>query len=446
VDGTGPRRPRWARALVAGFVAFELVAAGVLVARDTDDPVTTTGAKPASAGPTPDRPRQGAADRSAVVRANAVTDLLERRARAIRRRDRTSFTATLDVTQRAFVTRQLKLFDALAEVPLAEWRYDLVTADEATPPQRKYGAAETWAPRVTLRYRLTGYDTSATAADQYLTFVRRGTRWLVADDADFDEDGRRTARDIWDFGPVSVVRGVRSLVLGHPGQHSFLRDVARHADDAVPRVSRVWGTSWSRKVVVVVPATDDELGAIIGDDGDLSRIAAVAVAELPGDTGNRPVGNRVIVNPPNFRRLGNLGRRVVLTHEVTHVATRDDSAVGVPTWLVEGFADYVGYLGTGLSARAICQELAADVRAGRAPRQLPHDGDFDGGNDKLAQAYESAWLAVHLVVERAGEDGLVDLYRRAATRPLPEVLKDVTGLTVERFLVQWRAYVKATLG
>ena len=439
-----PQVPRWVRGVVVAFVVFEVVAAGALVARDVVDPGDAPTARTTpTATSTP--PREPSADRSAALRVTAVEQLLARRAQAIRARDRAAFAATLDAKQPAFVARQLRVFDNLADVPLAEWRYDLDADDTARPP-RTYGAAEAWAPRVTLRYRLRGYDDDAAAADQYFTFVHRDGEWAVASDTDFETSGRRTARDVWDYGRVSVVRGAHSLVLGHPGSRAFLRDVARQADEAVPRVSAVWGTAWPRKVVVVVPATQDEAGGILGDDGDLSRIAAVAVAELPDGPRGRPVGNRVVVNPANFRRLGNSGRRVVMTHEVTHVATRDAGAVGVPTWLVEGFADYVGYLGAGLSARAICQELAADVRAGRAPTTLPADTDFDGGNEQLAQAYESAWLAVRLVAERIGERGLVRVYRRSVAEPLPKVLHDELGLTAPEFTTAWRRYVQRTLG
>jgi hypothetical protein len=435
---------------VAAFVAFQLAAGGVLLARDPapDRPGTPT----TTAGPR-DRPGNQAPDRAAAAerRAADVADLLDRRAAAIRGRDRAAFAATLDPAQKGFVKRQLAMFDALAEVPLGSWRY-VVEAEGDVPGESPYldhYDVEAWSPTVTLRYQLAGFDDAPTVSRQFFTFTHRGGRWLTASDDDFpDVDERQTARDVWDFGPVKAVRGARSLVLGHPGQAALLREVAALADAAVPKVSRVWRGKWSERAVVVVPETQAELAAILGDETDLSRIAAVAVAQLPGDAGSHPVGNRVIVNPPNFRRLGGNGRRVVITHEITHVATRDASGPGVPTWLVEGFADYVGYLDTGLPPRAICQELAADVRAGRAPTELPGDREFDGGNANLAQAYEAAWLAVKLIVERVGTDGLIAFYDAAGDGEgdLRAAFRDALHTTPQNFTAAWRTYVAEQLG
>lgn len=448
-----PARPRWLKAAAAAVVAFELVAAAVLVGTEHSRQVRHAAGPAATAGPTASatpRQRSDAADRAAARRAQDVVALLGRRAAAIRGRDRAAFTATLDPTQPAFVQKQLRMFDALRAVPLASWRYDL--ADDGalgteSPYLRRYAAttADVWAPVATLRYQLRGFDATPTAVRQFFTFVERDGRWLTASDTDFPGDERKTERDVWDFGPVAVVTGSRSLVLGHPGHTSLLRDVARQVDAAIPRVSNVWGTNWSRKAVVVVPETQRELAAILGDGTDLSRIAAVAVAELPSDAGSHPVGNRVIVNPPNFRRLGANGRRVVLTHEVTHVATRDATGTDVPTWLVEGFADYVGYLGTGLGPKAICQELAADVRAGRRPTELPNDTDFAGTNPRLAQAYEAAWLAVRLIADRVGRAGLVAFYRAAGQTDLTDAMSTHLHTTPATFTAAWRSYVTREL-
>ncbi|MCU1672444.1 MAG: hypothetical protein JWN77_557 [Frankiales bacterium] len=371
-----------------------------------------------------------------------VTALLGARADAIARRDRAGWLATVDPTATSFRARQARLFDALQSVPVEGWAYELdpehtQPANPAVDSRRGDGW---WAPRVTLRYRLAGYDALPTAEPQHLTFVSRGDRWYVAADDDFAD---RTARGLWDEGPVRVVRGRSSLVLGHPSSGALLRTIATAVDAAVPRVSAVWGRQWSQKVVVLVPSTQRELQRLVGGSGDYSRIAAVATAEL---TGSNPVGDRILVNPPNFRQLGALGRRVVLTHEVTHVATRSATAAGTPTWLVEGFADYVGYLDADVSSRVAAQELRAQVRRGRLPAALPADGDFDGGNPRLAQVYEQAWLAAVLLARRHGAPKLVAFYRAVGSGlSVDGALRSVLGTDLATFTSDWRRDLRTRL-
>jgi hypothetical protein len=209
-------------------------------------------------------------------------------------------------------------------------------------------------------------------------------------------------------------------------------------------VTSVWGANWSQRLVVLVPSTQAELNRIIGGSGDFSQIAAVATAELR-DSGNgyHPVGDRIVINPPTFAKLGTLGRRVVLTHEVAHVATRAASGPEAPAWLVEGFADYVGYRGVRVPYSASASELRSAVRRGDVPAALPTEHDFEGDNKDLAKVYEEAWLAVTLIAEQHGRDGLLRFYRevgRADARPtaVNDAFRRLWGTSVATFTAQWR--------
>jgi hypothetical protein len=243
-------------------------------------------------------------------------------------------------------------------------------------------------------------------------------------------------------------------VLGPHGRRAYLQSVARDTDAAVPRVTAVWGKGWSQRVVVLVPTSQRQVSDLIGTRTVLSQIAAVAVSQVSGTGGAyRAVGSRVIVNPPNFDQLTALGRRVVLAHEVTHIASRDATGPDTPTWLVEGFADYVGYRGTSVDPKTAARELGLDLRAKRAPKQLPVDADFNGDNTRLAQSYESAWLACRMIAERFGEPRLLAFYRAVGTSKaggreaaVREALKTVLATTPDAFTTAWRAYVVATLG
>jgi hypothetical protein len=384
-------------------------------------------------------------DRGAAVRA-----LLAGRAAAVLAGNRAAFLATVDPRAAAFRARQARLFDALRRVPFASWSYEVDVTPRPLPGRVRYDAPAFSPWVVALRYRLRGYEARPTSVEQHLTFVRRGGRWLLGSDSDFDAAGPKTAREIWDVGPVVAVRGKRSLVLGHPGGRVSLPSLAAEADRDIPRVNAVWGRRWTQQVVVVVPDSTKELARLLDrTPASLRQIAAVATAEVGGA---HPVGNRVLVNPTALAGLGALGRQVVMTHEITHVATRDLTSSGAPTWLVEGFADYVAYRGTGVPVRAAADELAGDVRAGRGPTVLPADRDFAGSNPRLARAYESAWLACRLVARRAGEAGLVRLYRGvgpartgATQARLAGALRSVLGITPAEFTADWRRYVRTQL-
>lgn len=397
--------------------------------------------------PTPD-PR---AEREAGVRS-----VLAARAAALLARDREAFLASVHPSVPAFRDRQAMLFDALAEVPLASWAYELDPRRERPPSAAldlRHGVGDWWAPDVVLRYALDGFDVEATYAAQKLTFARLGSGWAIASDDDFADDGQASVRGLWDGGPVVAVRGERSLVLGHPGSAGFLQSLAVEADAAVPRVTAVWGTEWAQAVVVLVPQDSAELSSMLGAELDLSRIAAVATAELPDVDGDySPVGDRVIVNPPNFIELGRLGRQVVLTHEVAHVATRRASGPDVPVWLVEGLADYIGYLDIPVGVTSSARELGDAVRAGNVPVALPLGSDFDGGNAELASAYEQSWLAVRLLVEQYGLEAVLRFYRSigtsrdaGGTAALEQALSDELGTSTAAFTEQWREYLVRTL-
>jgi hypothetical protein len=385
------------------------------------------------------------------ARTTAIRALLAARSGAVLRKDKAAFLATVDPTATGFVVRQTKLVDALHDVSLASWTYELDPTREREHTAALDAARGTWwAPEVTLRYALAGFDRSPTLQQQALTFVQRDGRWLVAADDDFAASGHPTDRDLWDGGRVVTARGRACLVLGHPGSGPLVHSLVVECDAAVPRVTAVWGTGWAQRVVLMVPDSAAELGRVVPDAGDLSQIAAVATAELVSPaTGYHPVGDRVIINPSTFGELGAVGRRVVLSHEITHVASRSSTGPQVPTWFVEGLADYVGYQGVRLPLAVSAEELQGDVRAGRLPVRLPLDTDFNGSRKDLAQTYEKSWMAVVLLARAYGQATMLRLYRDtghdAATGALERAMRRDLHTTVAAFTGAWRSDLRRRL-
>ncbi|MCB5910676.1 hypothetical protein [Streptomyces pinistramenti] len=412
-----------------------------------------------------------------------VQRMLADRARAVSQHDEAAFLASVDPRHTGYYDRQRRMFGNLAGLPLTGWRYDLVSTDAFPLPS----GGGRLAAKVKLSYRLKGYDAEPVTSEQYLTLTRHGGRWRIASDTDAAAAGHTGTRQLWDQGPVRMVRGRHSLVLGGAADPGRLRDLAKRADAAVPAASSAWKGAWTGQVVVEAPDSVVHMAQLLGSGNasGYTGIAAVTTGEA-GAAAKAPA-DRVIVNPDAYEELNDLGRAVVLTHEITHVATRTATTGTTPLWLSEGFADWVAYRGRGRSAGTTAPELSRAVAAGRPPRQLPADEDFGftGGADRLATAYEGGWLACRMIAGKWGEAKLRAFYRaagqgaaasgsngpaaapsvgaRALSSPSPrggtddhrqpagrntrldQAMRAQLGIGVTEFTRQWRAYVKGEL-
>jgi hypothetical protein len=359
-----------------------------------------------------------------------VQRVLDRRAGAVMDRDRAAFVRT----------GALSWFENLSAVPLAAWSYR-VTALRRT--------GDTATADAELDYRVQGYDRAPVTVGRTLDLsLDAGGRWYV----DAERPAEKAAQQLWDQGEVTVVRGAHSLVLGVGQTGETLHSYADLADRAVPAVSDAWGTGWSRQVVVLVPRSVEGMAGLLGSPVSAYRgIAAVTTGET-GAPAQAPA-DRIIVNPDAYGVLGPPGKQVVLTHEATHVATRADTTPATPLWLSEGYADWVGYRGSGRTSRQAAPELAEAVSAGRVPAALPTDEDFGFSGDAtgLARAYESGWLACRLIAERWGEVRLGAFYRAVGTHQqrdgaVEDAMRRVLGTTPAEFTARWRAYLLDQLG
>lgn len=373
----------------------------------------------------------GCGGRSAADPATAdVQRLLDRRA-----------TAVLDHDERAYArTGGGPEYADLRAVPLADWSYRVTGL-------RRTGHTAT--ADAELRYRVAGYDPAPVTAGRTLRLSRDADgRWSV----DSDRPAKKSAQQLWDQGAVQAVRGEHSLVLGVGQSGRSLRDYAELADRAVPEVSRVWGTDWGRRLVVLVPKSLEGMAGLLGSPASSYRgIAAVTTGETGASAPS--AADRVIVNPDAFALLGGLGEQVVATHETTHVATRRHTTAATPLWLSEGYADWVGYRATGRTPREAAPELSRAVTRGRIPTGLPDDEEFafTGDASRLARAYESGWTACRLIADRWGESRLGDFYRAVGEHQkragaVEDVMREVLGVTREEFIGLWQEYLREQLG
>ncbi|MGZ4616107.1 MAG: hypothetical protein ACXV4A_11135 [Actinomycetes bacterium] len=424
------------RVLVIGLIVVALlVAAGVALVWGDD---AQRGAARRAAVQT------NAATRDpAVGRRTAVTQLLKARGEAVRNKDKAAFLAQIDPTAEEFRARQSELFDRLAKLPFADWSYQLAGEGPGLPADRALQLPRGSAiARVRLSYRFVDSD-SPVEREQYLTVVPRGGHWLLAGNDDATSAGMQTEQDIWDLGPVQVVRGKSSLVLGDASSKELTR-LAAEADRGVQDVGGVWRAKWSRHPVVVFPKSQDDMATLIGSDGKgLSQIAAVTTGSFESGLSR---GDRIVVNPAAWRTLGTLGRRVVLAHEMTHLATRAITVQPVPIWLSEGFADYVAYRAVKVPTNVVAGDVLDDVKKGKGPTALPDDKAFDAARGDIAAAYEGAWLACRMIAEKYGQPKLIQLYLSLAdnkSAPPGGDIKATLGISEQTLVTQWLDYLSS---
>lgn len=376
------------------------------------------------------------------ITAREIATTLDRRAAAVMGHDTDAYLAALDPEAASFRAAQRTELENLADVPLESWAYKVKDVTGA-------GSGRVTAA-VELRYRIEGYDSAPMSSARTVELVRRGDdgRWYIA----ADRAGEDAPGLLWQQGDVQVVRGTHSLVLGVGRRAQELRRIADTADRAVPAVSGVWPEPWAERVVVLVPDSVEDMADLLGSPVASYRgIAAVTTGEV-GGTGRAPA-DRVIVNPQAYGMLGEFGRRVVLTHETTHVATRAHTSKATPVWLSEGFADWTAYRRESRTAGETAPELAAAVRRGELPGLLPVDEDFGFGGDAatLAKAYEGGWLACALIAQDWGEEKLTAFYRVVGSRSgrdgaVEQAMQTELGTTPEDFTARWREYLRARLG
>lgn len=246
---------------------------------------------------------------------------------------------------------------------------------------------------------------------------------------------------------ATTVKGRSSTVTGTVDK-ATLTAYAAMADRAVAEVSKRWGRTWSRKVTIIAPKDATSFREQVGRSDDLSQVAAIT--DGPLDVSGLATRDRVILNPDAFAKLTPTGRQFVITHESTHVAVRGSLPGAAPLWLVEGFADHVGYAGSGRGRTELAAPLLAKVREGKGPTRLPIQGDYDPGQGEIGPTYLAGWLAVDLIARRDGEAKLQQFCVASTVVGSPAqadaatdtAFRSVLGTTRAAFTNQWLAELK----
>src|SRR5215211_5393321 len=431
-----PRRRRvgWLLAGLAGLLIVALAATVLAIRPRVQDgaapPARAVGQRPATKVPADPRAE--------------LPRLLAKRAKAVLAGDRAAFLATVDRRQRSWYHEQATLFGRMRTAPFSGFAYRILDQRADTRLRRRYRAEQVEVARVQARYRFQGQDASPVLARCSYTFALTRSGWRIAGDGDNRFRGRDDV-EIWDSGPVRTVRSARTLIVHHPGQEVLARRLLRVADTGYAQVGAAWTGRWERKAVILVPRDEREAERLIGAR-DLSRVAAVASSSVESGAAERVLGNRIVVNTANVSRYDNINLQILITHEMTHVATRT-LGDGVPLLLVEGFADWAALKPLGYPLAVTRPNLARRVRAGRFDGRLPGDGEFRGPDAAVAYDEGSAfclWMA-----DTYGVGRLRALYRQLKGSDPPSEaefdrgFRRVLDLTRRQAERRWAVWVRS---
>ena len=407
----------------------------------------STGADPSDSSSANSSARLGPTVDSGQDRRDAVAALVAQRARALTSRDEQAWLATLSDQTGPFARRQGLVFEQMLALPIVDYGQRGVEIAPALPVARAQAVGtDAWLSTVHQTYRLDGFDRAPHIYDASYTVVRTPVGWRFADDS----DGASQAQP-WDLPEMTVLRSSTTLVVGNVPTAQLRADLEM-GDAAHARVAATWGSALPG--VLVVPATVDELTAQLQRSSAVGLDQVAGVTNGPLTTGTPATGDRVYLNPQALARLTPDGRRVVITHELTHVTIRGTTTRPVPIWLSEGFADYVGFQGVSLPPRTVAADLLVKVRSGTGPTRLPVPADFDPAQGVIAPTYSAAWLAVTRMAQVHGAARVVAFYRAVAGGSVadPGVVGDpasvaakafpaVLGTSEEAFVADWLAYL-----
>jgi hypothetical protein len=271
----------------------------------------------------------------------------------------------------------------------------------------------------------------------WITVLPDGDRLRWAGVADGPAEPRPTP--LWWLEPVRYGHNKAATVIA--GARVDIGRWLTAADTAVARdAPRLRDTDWNQKLVIIVPSTEQlmerSLGAPAGSD---AQLAAVSWPDGAGD--HPPI--RIMINPAG--QPSALATAIVLAHEAVHVATRSPIS-RAPSWLVEGYADYVAYLSYPQAVQPAAAGLLAEVKKHGPPAALPDETDFAVGHHDLNRSYAEAWTACRYLADRFGDRRLWRFYRAvdasadgSITRPADKVF----GISDHQLIAGWQRYLRA---
>ena len=296
---------------------------------------------------------------------------------------------------------------------------------------RRFGPSA-WAAEVSASYRLP-FDPGPTEMTIAMVFTLTKGKAVIAS---IGGHGDRSA--LWLDGPTTIAIKPRLVVIDTVP--SSLETYLGLGEFALKTVAQVL-PRWRGTLVIEVPQSQDQLDDVLQTPAQqLADIAAVTTTSDGTLTNGSPI--HIFANPDVFDTMTQVGARVVMSHEATHVAT-EGPLTTMPTWMLEGFADFVALDHAGIPVQRAAHQIIARMAKEGIPTHLPTSEDLAPTAGGLGATYEEAWLAWRYIGLTYGEAKAVALYYAVKNgASVTKAFATVLGTTEEAFVQGWRANLR----
>ncbi|MEU2016274.1 hypothetical protein ABZ541_09495 [Micromonospora sediminicola] len=378
------------------------------------------------------RPAAGREDRGTPEQrrlAERMVAQLDRQAGALLGGDRAGFLAAAEPAARPALSKR---YAALRALRTSVWRPAAVGVPVAVD-----GRPGEWRLTVTVGYCFVVPGCGPSTATM-------GTRWRVV-----GEEPRLAALEPsrtdpagvrpWEVSDLAVAVGKRAVVATTPAQRAKLPGLLAQAESAARAADRyaVDGTPPDRYLVFYAGRAEWQRWY---GGGRPKWTAGYAV----GVGGGR---HDVVLNAQS---LSPAGVDDLLRHELTHAASLPEQGYAdrASWWLVEGLAEYAGTDGQPVDRYEGLAEVRKLLRggwSGRLDAVAPAD---DASDDRVGGAYGVGYLAVRHLVDRYGEQRVLDFFRAVVhqRRSPAEAADEVFGDPWSALQDDCVAYVRTAAG
>ncbi|TWH67520.1 hypothetical protein [Micromonospora olivasterospora] len=401
------------------------------------------------------------------IRPAEIEALLAEHTRALKDRDLKAFLAPFDPADKKLVAQQTTLFRNLSDVPLAEAGFVRLRTGEFTP----VGAGHSVELTVSFNHRFE-YDRAPVGEMYTWTVVRphKGAPLKITEAGHIPQGFRQTELSYypapWDkWQKLHVEKTPHTVLIVDASLRAEAQRYAPVAERAAAQTLaavRDGGVTaeFPQGFVISLVKGEKELAALYqtrkepatGESG--LALGFPPASAVDDDQGPDVGGSRVLIDVTDRSFFGAGAQEspsVLFRHELAHAIMNNFADHGPRAtaldrrehWVVEGFAEYLGYGQQPFTASDRAASGKEVLRSLNYDLPLPSNG----GWNMAGRGSYHYWLAhstMSYVAERYGEQKVFQLViEHYRGKTVEDVTREVLGVSYGDFAKQWAAYVKA---